>query len=117
VRSAADDGPLARRAAAWCEHQPAGGGDLPRARRSGRDEHQAVALEQHERLRHEVRAPVPRGGTYRRDLTGADGLAVVLVLGVAEGAKDDALFGSHDPPNLPTALTGWLDERPVLVDQ
>ena len=45
----------------------------------------------------------------------ADGLAVVLVLGVAEGAEDDALFGGHDPPNLPTALTGWLDERPVLL--
>ena len=77
-----------------------------------------MTLEQHERLRHEVRAPVPRHGTDRGDLTGADGLAVVLVLAVAEGAEDDALLGGHDPPNLPTALTGWLDERPVLlVDQ
>ena len=73
-----------------------------------------------------ARAPASRGPgaptrrrAHPRDLTGADGLAVVLVLGVAEGAEDDALFGGHDPPNLPTALTGWLDERPVLllVDQ
>jgi hypothetical protein len=42
-----------------------------------------VALEQHERLRHEIRALVPRRRTHRRDLTGADGLAVVLVLGIA----------------------------------
>jgi hypothetical protein len=56
-----------------------------------------VTLEQHERLGHEVRAPVPRRGTNRRDRTGADGLAVVLVLGVAEGAEDDALLGGHDP--------------------
>jgi hypothetical protein len=83
VRAAADDGPLARRAASWCEHQPAGGGDLPRPCRAGRDQDEAVALEQHERLCHEVRAPVPRRGTHRRDLTGADGLAVVLVLGIA----------------------------------
>jgi hypothetical protein len=47
----------------------------------------------------EVRAPLPRRGTHRGDLTGADGLAVVLVLGIAKGAQDDALFGGHDPPN------------------
>ena len=111
VLAAADDRPRARRAAAWGEHLAAGGGDLPRARRAGRHEHEAVTLEQHERLGHEVRAPVPRRGTYRRDLTGANGLAVVLVLSVAEGAKDDALLGGHNPPKLPTALTGWLDKR------
>jgi len=86
VRSAADVSPLARRAASWCEHQPAGGGDLPRPRRAGRDQDEAVALEQHQRLCDEVRAPVPRRGTDRGDLTGADGLAVVRVLGIAEGA-------------------------------
>ena len=37
---------------------------------------------------------------HRGYLTGADGLAVVLVLGIAEGAEDDALFGGHDRPNL-----------------
>jgi hypothetical protein len=48
-----------------------------------------VALEQHERLCHKVRARPPRCGTHRRDLTGADGLAVVLVLGIAKGAEND----------------------------
>jgi predicted nucleotidyltransferase len=38
-----------RRAALWCEHQLAGGVDVPRPRRAGHDEH--AALEQHERLR------------------------------------------------------------------
>jgi len=118
VRAAADDWPLACRAAARCEHQSAGRGDLPRPRRAGRDQNEAVALEQHERLRDEVRPSVPRPGACRGDLVGTGSLSVVLVLGVAEGAEDDALLGGHDPPNLPTALTGWLDERPVLlVDQ
>ena len=59
-----------------------------------------MALEQHERLGHRVRAPPPRRGTDRRDLTGADGLSVVLVLGIAKRAEKDALFGGHDRPNL-----------------
>jgi hypothetical protein len=103
VRSAADDRPLTRRAAPWCEHEPARGGDLPRPRRAGRDEHEAVALEQHERLRDEVRAPLPRRGTRRGDLPGADGLTSARVLRVSEGAEDDALLGGHDPSNLPRA--------------
>jgi hypothetical protein len=44
VRAAADDRPLAGRAAAWCEHQPAGGRNLSRPRRAGGHEHEAVAL-------------------------------------------------------------------------
>ena len=59
-----------------------------------------MALEQHERLRDEVRAPVPWRGTCRGDLVGADGLSVVFVLGIAEGAEDDALLGGHGPTNL-----------------
>ena len=34
------------------------------------------------------------------DPAGADGVAVVLVLGVAEGGEDDALLGGHDRPKL-----------------
>jgi hypothetical protein len=60
----------------------------------------AVALEQHERSRDVIRASVPRCGTCRGDLVGADCLSVVLVLGIAEGAEDDALLGGHDPTNL-----------------
>ena len=66
VRAAADDRPLAGRAAAWREHQPAGGGHLPRSCRAGRDQDEAVALEQHECLCHEVRARPPRRGTPPR---------------------------------------------------
>jgi hypothetical protein len=61
---------------------------------------------------------MPRRRARRRDLVGADGVTVVLVLGISQNAQDNALLGCHDPLNLPTALTGWLDERPVLlVDQ
>ncbi len=38
------------------------------------------------------RTPPPRLGT--------DSFSVVLVLGVAQGAEDDALLGGHDPTNL-----------------
>jgi len=58
-------------------------GDLPRARRAGRDEHETMALEQHECLRHEVRASPATARARRRDLPRTDGLAVVLVLGAA----------------------------------
>jgi hypothetical protein len=56
ARTRSSSGSSARRPAPWYEHQPAGAGDLPRPRRAGPDEHEAVALEQHERLRDEVRA-------------------------------------------------------------
>lgn len=68
--------------------------------RTGRDEHEALALQQHERLRDEVRAPLPRSGTGRGDLARADGLAVVLVLDVSQGGEDDALLGGHGLANL-----------------
>jgi hypothetical protein len=84
----ASDGPLSGRAATWREHQPSGGGDLPRAHRAGRDKG------------HEVGTIVPWRGAHSGDLTGADGLSVVLVLGVSERAEHDSLLGSHRQRNL-----------------
>lgn len=60
-----------------------------------------MALEEHERLCYEVRAPLPWRGTHRRDLTGVGGLAVVFVLGIAKGTENDALFGGHDGRSYP----------------
>jgi hypothetical protein len=39
-------------------------------------------------------------GTCRRDLPGSNGLAIVLVLGVTQGAEGHPLLGSHHTPNL-----------------
>ena len=59
-----------------------------------------MALEQHECGGHEVRPAVPRSGACVRDAARADGVAVALVLGVAEGGEYDALLGGHDPATL-----------------
>ncbi|HEV7807954.1 MAG TPA: hypothetical protein VGO80_19210 [Solirubrobacteraceae bacterium] len=40
---------------------------------------------------------MPRRGADRSDLTGADGLAVVLVLDISQGREDDALLDGHGP--------------------
>ena len=66
----------------------------------GRDEHEAVALKQHERRGDEVRPAAPRSGAHVGDAAGADGVAVALVLGVAQSGEDDALLGGHDRPKL-----------------
>ena len=89
--AASDDRPLACRAAAWCEHQPPGRGDLPRPRRASGDQDEAVALEQHERLCDEVRSSLPRCGACRSDLVGTDSFSVVLMLGVAERTEGGLL--------------------------
>ena len=47
------------------------------------------------------------------DLMGADGLSVVLVLGIAEGVEDDALLGGHDRPNLAMSADARRYRRPV----
>jgi hypothetical protein len=54
-----------------------------------------MALEQHQCVCDEVRASLPRRGACRGDLVGADGLPVVLVLGIAEGAEDDVVWRSR----------------------
>ena len=100
--AAADAWPLARGPAARCEHQPAGGGDLPRPRRAGGGEDEAVALEQHERRGHELRPAVPWSGAGGGDPASDDGLPVTLVLSVAEGGEDNALLSGHDRSTLAT---------------
>jgi hypothetical protein len=42
------------------------------------------------------------GGAHSGDLTGADGLSVLLVLGGSQRAEHDALLGSHRQRNLAT---------------
>jgi hypothetical protein len=69
-------------------------------------EHEPVALEQHQRLGHEIRAPAPGRGADGGD-AGTDGLVVLLVLGVAQGAEDDALLGGQGPSNLGPDLGRW----------
>ena len=64
---------------------------------AGRGEHHAVALEQHERRGHEVRPAVPRSRADVGDPARAHGVTVTLVLGISDGAEDNALFGGHDP--------------------
>jgi hypothetical protein len=49
VRATADDAPLTGGATTRGEHQPAGGSDLPRARRARRDEHKTLGLQQPQR--------------------------------------------------------------------
>jgi len=61
---------------------------------------ETVTLEQHKRLHHKIRAPPPRRRAQRRDLTGADRRAVVLVLSIAKSAENNALLGGHDPASL-----------------
>ena len=43
---------------------------------------------------------MPRRRARRRDLVGADGVTVVLMLGISQNAQDNALLGGHDPLNL-----------------
>jgi hypothetical protein len=61
-----------------------------------------VGLQQPQRLGHEVGPLLPRRGAHSGDLTGADGLSVLLVLSVSQRAEHDALLGSHRQRNLAT---------------
>jgi hypothetical protein len=109
----ADDGPLSGRTATWREHQPSGPGDLPRARRGGRNQDKTVGVQQPQRLRHEIGALMPRRGAPSGDVTGADGLSVVLVLGVSQRSEHDSLLGSHRQRNLASAVQRDLGARAV----
>jgi hypothetical protein len=98
--AAADDGTLTGGAATRRKHQASSGGDLPRARRAGRDEHETMGLQQPQSLGHEVGTVLPRRGAHSGDLAGADGLSVMLVLSVSERCEHGSLLGGHRPRNL-----------------
>jgi hypothetical protein len=97
---AADDRALTSRAATRRKHQPPRGGDLPRARRAGRREDQTAGLQQPQRLGDQVGPVLPRRGARSGDLTGADGLSVLVVLGVSQRCEHDSLLGGHRHRNL-----------------
>jgi hypothetical protein len=84
VRSVADDRPRTGRAAARREHQPAGGGDLPRPRRARRDKNKTLGLQQPQRLGYEVWPITPWRGTHSSDLSCANGLSVLLALRISQ---------------------------------
>ncbi|MCA1679381.1 MAG: hypothetical protein LC777_10750 [Actinobacteria bacterium] len=68
-----------------------------------------MGLQQPQRLGHQVGPLVPRRGAHSGDLTGADGLSVLLVLGVSQRSEHDALLGSHRDRNLATQVAVQRD--------
>jgi hypothetical protein len=59
-----------------------------------------VGVQAPQRLRAEVWPAVPWHGAGSSDLTGADGLSVVLMLDLFESAEHDSLLNGHRHANL-----------------
>ena len=67
----------------------------PAAARAGQRE--AVSVQQPERLGDQSAATMPRAAAHGGDLAGADGLAVVRVLGISKRAQHSTLLRGHAP--------------------
>ena len=94
---AADAGAAAGGAAARREFCPSGGGDLPAAGRARAGQHEALSVQQPERRGDQIAAAMPRVAAQGGDLAGADGLALMRVLGVSERAQHGPLLTGHAP--------------------
>lgn len=94
-RSAADDRTLASGAAARRERRASSGDDLPTARGARGWHRQTLSVQQPQRLGHQIAAISPGAAIDSGDLPGADGLSLMGVLGVSEGAQHDTLLHGH----------------------
>ena len=94
---AADAGAAAGGAAARREFCASGGGDLPATGRARAGQHEALRVQQPERLGDQIAAAMPRAAAQGGDLAGADGLALMRVLGISERAQHGPLLTGHAP--------------------
>lgn len=90
-----NDRALASGAAARRERRASSGGDLPTARGARGGQRETLSVQQPQRLGHQIAAISPGAATDSGDLPGADGLSLMGVLGVSEGAQHDALLRGH----------------------
>ena len=77
------------------ERRASSGGDLLTARGARGWHRQTLSVQQPQRLGHQIAAISPGAATDSGDLPGADGLSLMGVLGVSEGAQYDALLRGH----------------------
>jgi len=75
-----------------------------------------VSLQQPQRPGDQIAAATPRAAAQRGDLTGADRLAVMRVLGIAQRAQHRSMLTSHTPNATCACGRGIIDvERPRAI--
>jgi hypothetical protein len=73
------------------------GGDLPAAGRARAGQHETLSVQQPQRLGDQIAAAMPRVAAQGGDLTGADRLAVMRVLGIAQRGQHRSMLTGHAP--------------------